>query len=344
MFQHILVPLDGSARAERAIPVAARIARATGGSIVLLQVVAPQNEYSIYSVQSTIITPEEVEVTRTHAADYLKAVALKDDLEGVGVHTEVLIGSVAPTLCSFAQSSTADLIVLCSHGYTGLKRWFLGSVADVVTRTAPVPVLILREGGPLPMEAALNGGTQRALVPVDGSPLSEAAIEPAAQLIAALAAPGPAALHLLRVVKFPDRYGHTKSQANIELEMIEQAVQASQAYLTSLMERLQKGTIGHLNLALSASVESGSDVAGAIIETGERTENGCGLMAMSTHGRSGWGRWVIGSITERVLHSSKLPLFVVRPQQLATQKEETREQAGAIATAQSEPPAWVGLL
>nr|HET6905185.1 universal stress protein [Ktedonobacteraceae bacterium] len=341
MFQHILVPLDGSARAERAIPVAARIARATGGSIVLLQVVAPQNEYTIYSVQSTIITPEEVEVTRTHAADYLKAVALKDDLEGVGVHTEVLIGSVAPTLCSFAQSSTADLIVMCSHGYTGLKRWFLGSVADVVTRTAPVPVLILREGGPLPMEATLNGGTLRALVPVDGSPLSEAAIEPAAQLIAALAAPGPAALHLLRVVNFPDRYGHAKSQANIELEMIEQA---SQAYLTSLMERLQKGAIGHLKLALSASVESGSDVAGAIIETGERTENGCGLMAMSTHGRSGWERWVIGSITERVLHSTRLPLFVVRPQQLATQKEETREQAGAIAATQSEPPAWVGLL
>jgi len=95
MFQRILVPLDGSARAERALPVAARIARATGGSLVLLQVVPSQNEYTIYSVQPTIVTPEEVEVTRAHAADYLNAVALKDDLEGVGVHTEVLIGSVA---------------------------------------------------------------------------------------------------------------------------------------------------------------------------------------------------------------------------------------------------------
>ena len=143
------------------------------------------------------------------------------------------------------------------------------------------------------------------------------------------------------MVKFPDRYGHAKSQANLELERIEQA---SQAYLTSRMEHMQQGTMGHLKLALTASVEAGNDVAGAIMETGERTENGCGLLAMSTHGRSGWGRWVIGSITERVLHSTKLPLFVVRPHQLATQKEETRKQAGAVETTQSEPPAWVGLL
>ena len=344
MFQRILAPLDGSARAERALPVAARIARATGGSLVLLQVVPSQNEYTIYSVQPTIVTPEEVEVTRAHAADYLKAVALKDDLEGVGVHIEVLIGSVASTLCSYAQSSAADLIVLCSHGYTGLKRWFLGSVADVVTRSAPAPVLILRDGGPLPMETTLNGGPLRVLVPVDGSPLSEAALEPAAQLVTALAAPGQAALHLLRVVDFPDRYGHGKNQANIELEMIEQATQAAKAYLASLMEQWQKGTAGHLNLAMTASVESGSDVAGAIIDTGERTEGGCALVAMSTHGRSGWGRWVIGSITERVLHSTKLPLFVVRPQQPATQNEGTQKQEGAVTTMQSEPPTWVGLL
>lgn len=344
MFQRILVPLDGSVRAEGAIAVAARIARATGGSIVLLNVVESQTEYNIYSVQPTIVTPGDVEVTRTHATDYLHSVMLKDDLEGVGVHIEVLTGSVGATLCSFAQSTAADLIVMCSHGYTGLKRWFLGSVADVVTRSSPVPVLILRDGCPLVTEGTLDGGTLRALVPVDGSPLSEAAIEPAAQLVAALAAPESAALHLLRVVDFPDRYGHGKSQANIDLDMIEQATQVSKAYLTSLMEQLQKGTIGHLNLALTASVESGSDVASTIIETGELNKNGCTLLAMSTHGRSGWGRWVIGSITERVLHNTRLPLFVVHPQQPATQKEATRKQTGTTATTQSEPPAWAGLL
>lgn len=343
MFQRILVPLDGSVRAERALPIAARIARATGGSLVLLQVVPSLNEYTIYSVQPTIVTPEEVEVTRMYATDYLKAVAQHNDLEGIGIHTEVLIGSVASTLCSFAQSTSADLIVLCSHGYTGLKRWFLGSVADVVTRSAPVPVLILREDGPLPMETTTNGGILRALVPVDGSPLSESAIEPTAHLVAALAAPGQAGVHLLRIVDFPDRYGATKSQANIELEVFEQATQASKAYLTSLMEQMQKGTVGDLNLALTASVESGSDVAGGIIEMGERVSDGCALVAMSTHGRSGWGRWVIGSITERVLHSTRLPLFVVRPQQPAAQKEETRKQPGAAATTPGEPQTWVSL-
>jgi nucleotide-binding universal stress UspA family protein len=344
MFKRILVPLDGSERAEQAIPVAARIAKATAGSIVLLQVVEQATEYDIYSVRSTIVTAQEVEAAITQATDYLTSIMQKDELESVGIQVEVLTGAVAPTICAFAQSTTADMIVMCSHGYTGFKRWLLGSVADVVTRSASVPVLVLREGGPLPTDMFQNGSSLHALVMVDGSPLSEAVIEPAVHLVAALASPAQGTLHFLRIVAVPFTSGHGKSQVNFSMEFIGQEEQAATAYLTSLMEQLQMGSAAHLNLALTASVISSSDVAHTIIEASENTDDDYALLAMSTHGRSGWKRLVIGSIAQRVMHHTKLPLLIVRPQQRAAKKERNQTQTGAGEKAPGDGQSWVGLL
>ena len=345
MFERILVPLDGSERAEQAIPVAALIAKATGGSIVLLQVVEQVAAYDdIYSVRSTFVSPQEIEAARMKATDYLTSLTHKDELEGVGIQVEVLAGAVAPTISAFAQSTTADMIVMCSHGYTGFKRWFLGSVADVVSRSASVPVLILREGESLPTDMFQNGSSLRALVMVDGSPLSEAVIEPVAHLVAALASPAQGIVHFLRIVDFPVTYGHGKSQVNFSMEFVSQEEQAANVYLTTLMEQLQKGSVASLNLSLTASVVSSSDVAHTIVEASESPENGYALLAMSTHGRSGWKRLVIGSITQRVLHSTKLPILIVRPQQSAAKKEGKQTAAGTGEKAPGDGPGWVGLL
>ncbi|MEO8956959.1 MAG: universal stress protein, partial [Ktedonobacteraceae bacterium] len=237
-----------------------------------------------------------------------------------------------------------DLIVMCSHGYTGFKRWFLGSVADVVTRTAPVPVLVLRDGGQLPTDHFQNNGPLRALVTLDGSSLAEAAIEPAAQLVAALAEPSQGALHFLRIVGFPATYGHGKSQANTSIELIHRDEQEAKAYLTSLMEQLKQGSLAQLNLSLTASVTTSSDVASTIVEASESTEDSYALLALSTHGRSGWKRWVIGSITQRVLQSTRLPLFVVRPPLSAAKQEASQTQTDAGANAPGSGQSWVGLL
>ncbi|HLJ36588.1 MAG TPA: universal stress protein [Ktedonobacteraceae bacterium] len=327
MFERILVPLDGSERAEQAIPVAARIAKATGGSIVLLQVIEQVTAYDMYSVRSSFVSPQEVEAAITKATDYLNSTTQKDELEGVGIQVEVLAGAVAPTICAFAESTSADMIVMSSHGYTGFKRWFLGSVADVVSRSATVPVLILREGELLPTDKFQNESSLRALVMVDGSPLSEAVIEPVAHLVAALAAPATGTLHFLRVVNFPVTFGQGKSQANFSMEFIDQEEQAARTYLASLMEQLGKGSVAPLNLSLTASVAASSDVAHTIVEASESPENEYALLAMSTHGRSGWKRLVIGSVTQRVLHSTKLPMLIVPPLQRAAQKESNRAPA-----------------
>src|SRR5215471_615714 len=133
---------------------------------------------------------------------YLAGITTTPALDGIPTETVVLFGPPASTILAVAHSCHADLIVLCSHGYTGMTRWVLGSVAEKVIRHAPIPVFVLREGGPVPAGPHPDATRPlRALVALDGSSHAKAAIEPAANLIAALAAPAQGALHLTRVVK-----------------------------------------------------------------------------------------------------------------------------------------------
>jgi len=331
MFQRILAPLDGSSRAEHAIPVAALIARASGGSLVLLRVVPPLIEDEIHRSQRGF--PEEsLQVRIAEATNYLTRVVQfeqADELEGIETSIEVLSGEIAPTLLSHTQSSEADLIVMCSRGETGLKQWVLGSVATKVARHTPVPVLILHEHEPaprLPQPGALI--TVRALVALDGSALSEAILKPAAHLVAALATPAQGALHLLRVVDVSATNGLGNSQVYGE-----PARQNAQEYLASVVERLQNGCAARLRLAITSSVVADRDVAGAIFTASKRLGEDGGserIIAMSTHGRGGLQRWAVGSVTERVLHKTTLPLFIMRPQEMETKGETTKDEGTEV--------------
>jgi len=343
MFKRLLVPLDGSTRAEKAIPVAARIARASGGSIVLLQVVDTPIKYGKYVTPTSFATEKDVEAEKAQATEYLTALAQSDKLEGIGTKIEVESAAIAPTLLSYAQPSTADLLVMCSHGYTGFKRWTLGSIADKVIRHAAVPVLLLRENGPS-IPVPQSNTPLRALVALDGSPLSEAIIEPVAHLIAALSPQSPGALHLLRVADSPATNGRLRSQANLSDAMAEELKKEAQEYLTSLAKRLQDGIAKDLNLSITTSVVSAVDIAEAIIHEAEKTQEtgGYALIAMSTHGRGGLERWTAGSVTERTLHHTKLPLFIIRPSHSThgteTQKvaEKVKEESTAKESARDE--------
>jgi nucleotide-binding universal stress UspA family protein len=321
MFERILLPLDGSALAEQALPVAARLARASGGTIILLRVavvsiverpdLTPAQEYSQQAINEGFLD----------ATQYLERIAGRDELAGIPIEMQVLFGNVAQTILSVAQSFDADLIIMSSHGYTGFKRWSLGSVAQKVARHSPVPVFVLREGGTLPTQVQ---GTASVLVPVDGSELAEAAIEPAAHLVAALAAPGQGKLHLLRVVAIPSSSGKFRSQAHIDFdaEVRTQAREEAEAYMQALLSRPPVSALTNLNIAVTTEVVVNEDVAQAIIQAAERdgqiegaaVTGGQGIIAMATHGRSGIGRWLLGSQTERVLDACKVPLLIVRPQ------------------------------
>jgi len=314
MYKRILVPLDGSARAERAIPVAVRIARALGGSIILLRVATAPVDTGKYSSTSGYVE-EAADTDLAGAASYLENIAGSDQLAGIKTEIKTFIGAVAPAILSASQSFHANIIVMCSHGYTGFKRWTLGSVADKVTRHSPIPVFVLREGGPLP--ATTEHQTVRALVAVDGSSLSEAVFEPAAYLAAALAeaTSQQGALHLLRVVDLPASGGKFKSDAHIDTGLKEQVKHEDEAYLATLVHRLSEdGDLAHLDLAITSSVEADPDIAEAIVKKSEQEK--FDFIAIATHGRGGVQKWALGSVAGRVLHATSLPLLIMRPQEV----------------------------
>lgn len=311
MFKRILVPLDGSPRAESAIPVAARIARTLGSSVVLLQVATTPLDYGPYYTQPSKYSKAVIDTELEEANKYLQGVAKSSELAGVNTEVKALTGAVAPEILD--HSLHADLIVMSSHGYSGLARWMLGSVADKVTRHSPIPVLVLREGGPVP--AAATQQTVQALVSLDGSPLSEAVLEPAAHLVAALAeaTSRQGVLHLLRVVDLPAS-GKFKSDAHIDSGVREQARHEAEVYLAALADRLLEDELAYPDIAIATSVEFDPDVAEAIVQMAER--GNFDMIAMATHGRGGLERWAMGSVTERVLNATKLPLLIMRPQQV----------------------------
>lgn len=341
MFKRILVPLDGSARAESALPVAAGIARAFGGSITLVRVVETPTDYGAYL--QTIIDEQETEATR-----YLESITSSADLEGVKVETSVHIGSVASTILSVANKVHVNLIVLSSHGNTGLKRWVMGSVAEKVARHAQVSVLVLREG--MSLSQLTYEKPVRALIPLDGSPFSEAVIEPASYLVAGLSQSlsQSGELHLLRVIDLPLTEGMLRSQANLSAQMRAQAEQQAREYLDGLRKHLEE--VDLLDLTITTSVESNPDVASAIVReaegAGTRPFN---LIAMAEHGRGGIDRFIMGSVTERVLHTTALPVLVVRPPKAQTDVHNHAEHQHAHARpAEGEKEVdmqpWVGLL
>jgi nucleotide-binding universal stress UspA family protein len=317
MFQRILVPLDGSMRAERAMPIAARIARASGGSIVLLRAVEPPVEYETYLTQGESLAKSTPKKYVGEAADYLSRVALSEVLKGIPVVTEEIVGAPEPTILDYAASSQIDLIVLCSHGYTGFKRWAIGSVADKVVRHAPMPVLFLRESGPtLRIPDAQH--PLRVLVTLDGSELSEAILEPVTCFVETFSPPYQGKLHLLHVVDTSAIGG--KYSERVSPEIIEQAKLQAREYLTMIKSKIQTIIAVDGEFPITCSVVTAQDVATAIIRAGESIEDAEGLpsagsydlIAISTHGRGALARWIVGSITERVLHATALPVFVVR--------------------------------
>src|SRR5260370_28410120 len=152
MFRRILVPLDGSARAEQALPLAARIARASGGSVMLLHVLTTPRELGP-SLGQAALHHEVIDAAIPAATTSLSQAAQAHSLAAAETKPAVLSGPEALTILATAKEQQSDLILIASHGATGFKRWALGRVAQQVARESPVPVLVVRESGTVPAGA-----------------------------------------------------------------------------------------------------------------------------------------------------------------------------------------------
>jgi len=311
MYTRILVPLDGSPRAERALPVAARIARASGGTIILATVVALPIRYE--SGDYDPLSSETVDAECQDADMYLQQVSQLPILAGVVTKSVVKMGSPAPSLLEAIASHEADLVAMTSHGRTGISRWALGSVTQHLVRYTEVPVLVLREqGSNLAVPHPDIEHLFRVLVSLDGSPHAEVALVPAMEMALSITEKNQAGLHLLLVIP-----PYEVDQANMPEALI---LDGAKAYLGEIAKRLQKEYPG---VTVTWSVGVGLDVAATIIRVAENGEDvegagvfgGCDVVALATHGRTGMARWALGSIAERVLYDTKLPILIVRPRE-----------------------------
>jgi nucleotide-binding universal stress UspA family protein len=333
MFKRVLVPLDGSGLSEQALPTAARIVRASEGSLLLLRVVSTLSDVGLAAREPSVFLEEILEAELAVASAYLARIAGIKELAGIHTGIAVFSGQPASCILDIAEEQHCDLIVMNSHGATGMARWAMGSVTRKVVRHSSIPVVVLRAKSTQQQESALGGvHPVRALVALDGSAFAEAALLPAAHLVRALSAPAPGALHLIHLVKpltFEEELFY-KDYADT-LHARQAAIREAGDYMQALTERISSEECMARGMNVSWSVEEGNDVAERLITIAESgkgiaTREASDLIAMTTHGRSGLERWLMGSVTERVIDGTKLPLLVVPPQQLTTSPSPRKEK------------------
>jgi nucleotide-binding universal stress UspA family protein len=295
MFNKIVVPLDGSALAERALPIARALARQAQGELLLVRV--PELVHMIVPGNGghALLYPEQsLGYSEKQANEYLDHMREALAAQGVLIQTAVPHGDPATALVEVAREIEANLIVMSSHGYSGLTRWLLGSVAEKVLHAAPCPVLVLRTEAP-PTRMALA---------LDGSALSEEALEPALSVAQALGVP----VTLVRAVPTLDadelrRLNELEPGIGwrLEKELTDEAAE----YLDNTILRFARpGLIMDKAVRFEPAAEGILDYAEA---------HAVDLIAMATHGRTGLRRWVYGSVTDKVLRAGHFSMLIVRP-------------------------------
>ncbi len=287
-YRRVLVPLDGSELAERAIPYAKAIAKTKGSELTLFTV-------SIASVE---------QLDRPMNA-YLELNAKELQSQGIKASTAIAYGNVADKIIEYAANNSIDLIVISTHGYSGIKRWVLGSIARKVLYGTCADVLLIKSKAPKVYQVDLK----KILLPLDGSAFSETPICAVEELIK-----GSNTEVVLTIVCEPPlvpSYGDRpinpiweKHQATLWAEMQQQASE----YLGKIKANLEKRGIKVKTHVIPGEL---GRVAENIMQLAQK-EN-VDLIAMATHGRTGISRWVYGSVATRIVEESFQPILLIRP-------------------------------
>jgi nucleotide-binding universal stress UspA family protein len=306
MYTTILVPLDGSSVAERALPFAQTLAKATGARLLLVRaaLLEPSSDETALASQAQAMTE-----ARSYLADIVSRLS-----PTTGVETAVLYGEAAAAVQAVITSRKVDLVVMSSHGHSGLGRWVIGTVTDRLLRRADVPVLVI------PAACATVWPTSRAfrvLVPLDGSALAEEALGPAVDVARALGAE----ILLLRVIDpvqavsvGPSWYLSTAPEPTSTL-------QEAQHYLERTSARLQSAGV-------TVAVRSAIGTPGLVIAAAAREQH-AQLIAMTPHGAAGPSRLMLGRAATSILQHAGVPVLLVRP-------SATREAQPRVGTAAEE--------
>jgi nucleotide-binding universal stress UspA family protein len=305
MYHSLMVPLDGSSFGEHAVPLAVSVARRCKAILELAH------------VQVDPIAGGKSSSTEDMA--YLEDVAgrIARHAPGLVIRTRLLAddnaGCVADVLVRHAAEVRADLIVLNSHARRGMTRWWMGSVVDDLVHRTALPLLVApaleHDPGWHPEPAV-----RHILVALDGSPLAEQVLPAAAALGSAMGAE----FTLIRVVEpalvaVPDPVcAVLPPSAALE----EQEESAAEAYLSRVAARLRgNGALPRLKTRVLTDPEPAEAICGFLRHQDwhDRDAPPAGLVAMATHGREGLARLLLGSVSDRVLQHTPVPVLLQPP-------------------------------
>jgi len=293
MFDKILVPLDGSELAEVTLWYAEGLAGRMRSAITLLFVLSPEDLTSQYMYDCYL--KELVKRTGVNAE---KRGEGKRDGE-IKVEYEILKGDAAEEIVDYANKARINLIIMSTQGRSGVRRWTLGNVANKVLRATGKPVLLIRAKGAKP--DVYRGRLDKVLVPVDGSKESESILRYVTYMATKLD---------LEVTLFHIWVRETESitLGAEALRQLGQLRKTKEGYIKRIETGLKRKGV-NVNSVFKEVLTGGA--AEEIIKLAE--EGDFSLVAMSTHGRAGVGRWIFGSNAEKVLEEGSTPLLLVRP-------------------------------
>lgn len=313
MFDHILLPLDGSSLAECVLPHAVAFVRAFGARVTLLRVLELESD----GEQVRRVDPLDWRIRRAEAEAYLTKVAERLQAFDFQAERVVLEGQPEEHVVEFARNHAVGLIVLSSHGKSGLSRSNVSSVVQKVMRRAHLSFLIVRAYQPVIGDLA-GLQYQRLLLPLDGSQRAECVLSPAMTLARSQRAQVLVAHALLRPVLL-QRVPQTQEDIELVERFIEHNRRAAARYLEQLAPRL--------SVDFETRLVVTDQVAASLVDLVE-TEN-IDLVAMSAHGASAQTKWPHGSVTTSFIEYANTPLLVV--QDLPPEEVELTEAELAAA-------------
>jgi nucleotide-binding universal stress UspA family protein len=309
MFRSILVPLDGSSFGEQALRMALSIARPAGATITIMHV-HPLIDMYYAELQPMSDTLEEG--LRKQEKAYLEHVAERlREAGAIKVTTVLQEGQVAAQIRQHALATNVDLVIMTTHARGAIGRFWLGSTTDELVRELTMPVLLIH-----PTDKAVDIKEQitprNILIPLDGTPLAEQILEPATSLARLFGAD----ITLLRVVRpllptsVPVGMG---SFSEVAVHMAEdmdrlqkQLEQEALAYLEKVAQKLRAD-----NLLVKTEIALAEQPGVGVLSEAQVLRSD--LITLETHGRRGLTRLFLGSVADKVLRGSVVPVLVHRP-------------------------------
>lgn len=299
MFDPILIPLDGSLLAECVLPHASAIARAFNSRVMLLRAL----DRNQAAEKAQLFDLLNWQINKTGAKLYLEKTSARLQKSGLQVEVTVLEGLVAESITDFAQSQGMKLIILSSHGRSGLSQWGLSSVTQKIIFSAPTSVLIIRAHQPTASDLDERLYTQ-IMVPLDGSRRAENVLP----MVTALARFHQSRIHLVHIVRAPEMARQmplAREDVDLSNRIIARNREEAIRYLDQV--RLHSPLEG---IDVETHLLTGDNAASALHEFADQEH--IDLVVLSAHGYSGNNRWPYGSMVNNFILYSKVPLIIVQ--------------------------------